>query len=430
MNIQTKTKYLDSSYPKAPQINNAYGSLVNFLNITLVEGFNENTVLGITKIGDNKLLIKLPISHGYMKGSVVKVSGSTVEAYNKEYRVQKVISEGIEVYSEYTEAMTDLEAPEGITIKFAPLGFERVYVNTGNTTMCFKNASIQSPGILKVIDELPSNGYQASWGKFARVVIGQEIDLEGNFIDNKKAPYHPDFPNAEYTGNNSGRSDGGGIFGFAKWNYAKSSEAYDYEVSSPTGNFPRFWELIGDDKTFYFFLRPQDNYKIPYGFGNFISENKSETHNLVLQAKDGFVSSYDSSSGYNYSRTRSRWPHFQDWLGSFTFGNIYGQTYATCRYDCTGLSVGTDRISNPWKTVTFRNYNPIAKQAMKGKLYIRQDGFIRGYHRGVQIYYGSDYPTMNTIGDTNLRMITLSSPDSASENMPLIFSMEDWEEWP
>lgn len=430
MNIQTKTKYLDSSYPKAPQINNAYGSLVNFLNIVLVEGFNENLILGITKLGDNKLLIKLPLSHGYIKDSVIKITGSTIQDYNTEYRVQKVTTGGIEVYSEYTEAMVNLESPEGITIKFAPLGFERVYVNTGNTTMCFKNASVQSPGILKVIDEIPGNGYKASWGKFARVVIGQEVDAEGNFINNKKAPCHTDFPNAEYTGNNGTSGSTSTIYGFAKWNYAKSFEYYDREEYGPSGPFPRFWELIGDDKTFYFFLRPTGSYKIPYGFGNFISESTEETYNLVLQAKDGFISATDTTEGSTYDRHRSYWPHFQNWLGQFTFGNIYGQTYQTCRYYSSGMMVGTNRISNPWKTTNFKNYNPVAKQAMKGKLYIRQDGFIRGYHRGVETYYGSDYPTMNTIGGTNLRMIAVSSPDSYSENMPLIFSMEDWEEWP
>ena len=427
MNTQTKTKLIESSYKNAPQIINEYGSLLNVLTQVLSEGFNEQSVNSFEFLSDNTMKISLIRNHGYLYNQVVSLTGSILSEMNIQYRVKESRHNYIVVENPFTDITPESVEASGVTIKISPLGYKQVYVNDTGTVKCFQNKSLKSPGVLKVIDEIPPNGYSTGWTKFARVVAGQEVDEFGEFLSDDKVPYNHLYPQAEYTGN--GVSGESGIHGFASWPYADGTDYYNRQNSGPYNNFPKSWKVIGDDKTFYLILEPsqKDRY-IMHGFGNFISDNNEETTNICLQARDRF---YPANAAIEsiYERCETRFGSATNNRGSFLLSTIYGQTKTTCRYTSFGLYVGESYYDRPWHSTSIKSLNPSSGQLMSGLMYIKDDeNYIRGYHRGIRYIYGnSSNFTSGSVSSTSNVVLAVVDPERDRE-VSYLFSLADWED--
>lgn len=427
---ETRTKYINSNHINSPNILNEYGTLANFLKIVLVQGFNEKNVLSI-EFAENILKLTLPINHGYRKDQVISISGATQEVLNKEYRVLKHTTETIEIIAP-DNLSEDFSTLTEIVIKVAPLGYSIVFEDLAEGVVCFKNKSLKSPGILKVIDKLPPNGYKDTWAKYARIVIGQDIDSMGNFIDDVKAPYHPSYPNSEMTGD--GVEGEAGVHGFAKWEYSTYPANYDMaEYRAANGVFPTDWRIIGDDKTFYLMIRSMGRGRYNYGligFGNYVSFNELETYNICLQAKDGFMRANENNS-YAPARSRAFFGSLNTAYAGFILKNIHGDSRVNYnRYTNISNYFGNSNKNRPWHSTEVQSINPVTGRWLTGLLYIKDaDNFLRGYHRGVQILYGTERSPEESIDNQGNITLYVQDPVHAASytNIPMLFSLKNWE---
>lgn len=431
---ETNTRLIDSRMQGSPTLDNAYGSLKNLLKTTLTEGFNTQNPSNIEYDSNSKtLLLDYEQSHGYLYNQVLSLKGSDESVFEGQFRVVESRTKSLKLAFNRTTLLTSVTTSTGFETKVTPLGYSVVFEDDSKNTICFKNSSSKSPAILKVIDTIPPNGYRTNWNKYARVVIGQEIDSYGNFIDNKKSPYWDTYPDVENTGN--GVSGSSGIHGFAKWDYAIRNTSYDVsEIHTERGVYPTDWRIIGDDKTFYLMIRPGGRGTYSYnvlGYGNFISNSSEETTNICLQARNGLVDA-SSNDGNNFSRTRNNFGVLDRPYGGFLFSNIFGHVKAenSTRYSCEGFYVGGSFANRPWKSTDFKSINPVTGMWTSSKLYIKDsDNYLRGHHRGVRILCGFNDTTDNAAsrnGDIILKVQT-PTEDSSFETMPLLFSLADWE---
>ena len=431
---ETNTRYIDYKMQGSPNLNNSYGSLKDLLKITLTEGFNIQKPLKIEYDSDNNFLILFyDQKHGYLYNQVLSLTGSDESIFEGEFRVVESRTKTLKLAFNKKTSLDIVISTEGFTTKVAPLGYSVVFEDLTTNTICFQNASVKSSAILKVIDTIPPNGYGTTWNKYARVVVGQEIDSYGNFINNEKTPYWDAYPDVEETGN--GVSGSSGIHGFAKWDYAIRNNSSDVsEIHTERGRYPTDWRIIGDDKTFYLMIRPggQETYSYNVlGYGNFVSDSLEDTDNICLQARNGLVDA-SSNDGNNFSRTRNNFGVLDRPYGGFLFSNIFGniKTENSNRYSCEGFYVGGSNANRPWKSTDLKSVNPVTGLWTTSKLYIKDsDNYLRGYHRGIRIFCGYQDITDNAAsrsGDIVLRVQT-PTEDSNFETMPLLFTLKDWE---
>lgn len=426
---ETKTRYIESYFGGTPTLKNEYGSLNNLLSVVLTKPYNIQTVLGVT-LDVNTINFQMNAGHGYYPEQVIQLTGSDEVEFQREYRVVTSGPESITVKNT-TKLLTP---PTGtVQLQGAPLGYELIYENTKKGIMCFKNKSTISPGILKVIDILPPNGYEESWSKYARVVMGVSIDLEGDFIDNFKAPYNGQFPNAEKTGNDILGAEG--IHGFAKWVYSSQLGGDTQESVAPAPDYQGSWSIVGDDKTFYLMINPSGAPGNPehgcdlVGFGTFKSYNPLETLNICLQAKDGFIPANDNIIK-SPSRSRSFFGAYVSEYSGFLLADIY-------RNNRTGLNRSTtvgNYMSNrytttPWRDGNLKAYDTSLK-IMKSEMLIKDhNNFIRGEHRGIYGLYGFLQQEDTSVSSDGYLVKHVENPVNSTTfaKAPILFSLRDWE---
>ena len=427
-----RTMYITHGDFDAPSIQNSYGSLVALLNKVLCEGFNHLIPSSIEIENNCVLKVFLPTNHSYLKNQVVNITGCLQEECNGNFRIKEVFQNYIKVNLKTVVNFTEVSTTSSFKIKVAPLGYTRVYNSTDSLTMCFKNSSKKSPVILKVIDKIPPNGYLTTWSKYARVVIGTEIDSKGDFIDNKKSPYLSDYPDAENTGNKvSGAS---GIHGYAKWDYATFHTQYANENGSPSNTFPRKWTIVGDSLSFYLIIDSQGSgYPTILGFGNFESYNKTESYNSFLQARGSFNntnSNYDAgySRSLNYfgaigANTQIRMS------GNFLLANAYGSFSNDLKYRTGGLYFSSTSAEYPHRNAILKNSNPQAGTLITSKLFIIDEdtGIVRGNHRGIKCFYGIPQVSLNKITEEGLIVLEFNDSGNSQVNAPYLFSLLDWD---
>lgn len=425
--LDTEVKYISFDYKDAPIITEKYGDLVKMLDKVLSEGFNINTILRSEKQESNRFKIYLPVGHGYVKEQVINIY-NTESVFNNDFRVLNTEADSIIIQLDVNlKDIIDITDADDVKIKTAPLGFKNVYSNTSKTTMCFKNTSKNYPGVLKVIDEIPPNSYGADWSKYARVVMGFDIDNTGNFIGNKKTPVTLDFPDAEKTGN---KVEGiSGIHGFAKWRYATTDDYYGREPYGTLKRGIKNWTIIGDSNTFYLILDSGMDSSV-LGFGNIKGEGSVDS--ISLQAADGFNNSDHTNIYGQYGKTYNNWGRLiYTNMGSFLMTNIHGTIppLGYLKYYCTGLYIGTGSYNDrPWLSGDLQAYNPFSGKLATGKLYIKDsDNYMRGFHRGLNILYGKGYPSKGRLLGTEYIVLNVTDP-LRDGTMPLMFSLKNWEE--
>ena len=425
-NLDTKVKYIHYQSKDCPVVNETFGSLVRMLDIVLCKGFNPNPILSSENLPDNHVKLMFSPGHGYVEEQVINISGAPQEYFNTDFRVLESYTDSLVIkLPEDIQSIEVLEPEVNLIAKIAPLGFSNVYTSEDENTMCFKNTSIKSPGILKVIDKIPPNDYGADWARYARVVMGLKIDSEGEFINNEKAPFYSPFPNAEKTGN--GVAGYTGIHGYAKWRYAITDDSYSRECYGSLYRGTKYWELIGDSNTFYLILNCGPDTSV-LGFGNLKSED--DKNPIALQATNSFTASDSTSVYYHYGKANNYWGILLDrHTGSFLMTDVGGGISKDgLAYYCTGLYTGDHYKERPWKSTNIKNYNPFSGKILTGKMYAKDTrNLIRGYHRGLNILYGADHPGAARLLGTDYRIINIT--DQYRDGiMPLMFTMKDWEE--
>lgn len=428
---ETKTKYIESYFKGVPLLENKYGSLKSLLKQILTEPYNIQEVVSVEKI-ENRLKLNLYLGHGFYKNQVITLSGFTNNLLNNSFRIADSAINHVIIRLE-NDLLDDFTG-NSLTIEGTPLGYDIVFEDALKGIICFKNKSTRSPAILKVIDFLPPNDYDPSWSKFARVCIGQEINSEGNFVSEIKAPYHPDYINCELTGNNV--KGAVGIHGFAKWTYSLRTGVESQESVAPSPDYQGRWTLIGDDKCFYLMINTvgvlsDNNYSFDIvGYGTYESFNPLETTNICLQAKDGFIAA-NSNSNNNPTRPRSFFGSLNYTDSGFLltdYFNNYRSGYNRCKTVGYYLSPGSTQ--HPWRTAEIQPYDGNLN-ILKTDFLIKDNlNYLRGKNRGIYTLYGFVALNDSFVDDKGYLFKTVQDPIimNAYTKAPILFSLLDWEE--
>lgn len=428
---QTQTKLIASHFKGTPELNNEYGSLNNLLKKVLTEYYNPQEVLEVSRTLDTYNIF-LNINHGFLKDQVIELRHASFDTFNTQYRILNTTLNSIEIIA-LSENVLEPQPDKSLEVLGAPLGYSVVYENLEDGVLCIKNTSTNSPAILRSIDKLPPNSYENSWSKFARVTIGQNIDGQGMFIDNIKAPYHPDHPYAEEVGN--GVSGAAGIHGFAKWRYSLGNNYESTEHRPPAGTFPTKWRIVGDSNTFYLMIHTTGLTDLSYsydlvGYGNYLTYNTEESSNVCLQATQGF---YGSNTNPDYSATRPR-----NYFGAlnypysgFILTDVFGSHKTGYNYfKNIGEYLSTDNKNHPWKSFNIETVNFESGLWSAGNLIIKDHlNYIRGEHRGIKILYGkNNLPDMN-ITSQGILSLEVQEPRISSDfaKTTMLFTLENWE---
>ena len=429
--MQTNTKICYSNHKNSPELKNEYGSLNNLLKIVMTEGYNEQVVqsASLDPVSNIAKLI-LDLDHGFNKDVVVEITSTDAEGLTGEFRILSKDLAEVEIFIPETLRSKTLT---NLTIKIAPLGYSIAFEDLDKGVLCLANTS-RIPFILKSIDSLPPNDYAPTWSKFSRVVIGQKLDILGEFVNEEKAPYHPDYPQSEKTGN--GIKGSGGIHGFAKWDYVMRSDSYEFaENKTVFGVYPTDWKIIGDSKTFYLMIRPLGRNNRSYNvlsFGEYTSYNPEEFKNACLTARDDF-SSAESIVSANFARTRQCFGVLESSYTGFILSDIYGNIKNTVDYNRfrnAGAYFSGTEFNRPWKSPDINSIHPITGEIFLEKLYIMdRQNFLRGFHRGMTICYGEDRFANENPTSAGIFSISVQEPNTTSTylEMPIIFYMGDWD---
>ena len=440
LNSDTKVKYIHGDFSGATSLENKWGSLGSMLKKTLTEGFYESSIEGIELDNSTRILtIELPVNHNYSLGCVIKINNVGVHI-DGEYRILDFSSSNIRVKAKEALLEGVISVTEDSSIAIAPLGYEILFDELNTTgKLVFKNKSLTSPAVLKLIDYLPPNGYLTTWAKFARVVVGQNIVDIDTFLNNEKVPYRADFPNAEKTGNEVMGAPG--IHGFAKWYYAVYPSNTFSEYSDPTQtNFPTKWRIIGDDKTFYLFIKTMGHsysgYTI-YSFGNYTSNLESDTQNILLHASFCWVTAnqdvgyYINNQSYYYGAAANVFTR-SNWYGALAlFKNTFrGNSPEFLGYHF-GLDPGTSDREYPSNSSSISSVSGNTGKKLTSPIFIKDKNLeYRGYLRGISQFYGKGFSNLEGmfLEDSNIVLSARKAYESDVNNdqVPYLFSLKDW----
>lgn len=422
MNTQVKTKYIRSSYTGSPQIDGTFGSLVKVLKSTLVDGFNEVSVIrGSYDNSKKQIELFLHRGHRFAKTSVVSVSGSGNPNLDRQFRV---IESSIDSIILYSDEEVDLSDTSNIKVKFAPLGYELVYDDITTTgTACFKSTDGH---ILKVIDA-PLNGYDTRWTKYARVVAGENIDLGGNFTDNQKFPRHPTYPDLELKGDNISDGEynaGARRVGYLSWEYSRpvDNRTSYHSYVTMTGSFISEWTLIGDDRTFYLMIDsmgPTVYSRNIYTFGALKGDPVNSC--LLVGADISEINSNKPYTSYFGVSGRNSFTNSQENIGCFINKTKDGSYRNQLNFNL--YHIVFQNSTNNQALVTGNNpnnfYTPITVV----------DDFknVRGELRGISQLYNNDLKHgmfLDNHKKVSLR-VRCYGVDTPTD-VPYLFSLEDW----
>lgn len=288
----------------APQLENAYGSMINVLDACLIDGIQIGVVSSLTASG-NTVTVTFGAAHNLMQYQVIKITGANQPEFNGEHRIL-TIPDSSSLTFELAAAPSVSTATGTISASLPPLGWEKPFSSSnqnggGKAAYRSKNLLLPSRPFLRVLDELDP-AYTATYAKYAKVGIVEDM-TDINTMLGVQAPYDSANPNKNWVGSGSGAS---AYNGWAKWYYARS-EFGSSDASAPANGI-RMWILVGNKD--YFYVIPSDfvanGIGSVFGFGAFKSFLNVDMSNTYLSANTIYQSANNATSENNNSIGTSR----------------------------------------------------------------------------------------------------------------------------
>lgn len=315
MAASTDIKFYVHSNNNAPQLQNAYGSMIGVLDAFLVNGINIGSVSTLTADGTTVTAI-FSTPHNLMQFQVLKIIGANQVEYNGEHCILS-IPNATTVTFEIPTPPSTTSATGTITASLPPLGWEKPFSSIniaggGKAAYRSKNMLLPSRPYLRVVDELDPC-WDSTFAKYAKVGMVENLS-DIDTIIGLQAPYDSANPSKNWIGTGGG---GGAVNGWAKWYYSRWDREHAVNNGTgdgyPTSNGVRSYLLIGNADTFYILpsVVPGNNEAVScYGFGAFNTYFSSESSNNFLLASFSYASAstlservctYGSIANYNRS---------------------------------------------------------------------------------------------------------------------------------
>ena len=285
MVASTDIKFFVHSNNNAPQLQNAYGSMIGVLDACLVNGFGSQAVATLTASGTT-VTATYGSAHNYLQYQVTKIAGVNQTEFNGEHRIL-TIPDANTITFQLASTPSVTTATGTITSSLPSLGWEKPFSSTnvnggGKAAYRSKNTLLPSRPYLRVVDALDA-AYTSTYAKYAKVGIVEDMSDIDTMLG-VQAPYDSSAPTKNWVGTGSGAT---AINGWAKWYYAAGAIATTGLVDSTTpaaGN--RSWLLVGSKDVFYIFptMTNADSNSLAYGFGAFESLLNVDSANTFLSS--------------------------------------------------------------------------------------------------------------------------------------------------
>lgn len=291
MVASTDVKFYVHTNNNAPQLQNAYGSMINVLDACLVDGILIGTISSLTASGKT-ITATFSSAHNLMQYQVIKIAGAAQAEFNGEHRV--LTAPNAQTITFELAAVPSVTTATGaISASLPPLGWEKPFSSSnpnggGKAAYRSKNLLLPSRPFLRVVDELDP-AYTATYAKYAKVGIVEDMTDIYTMLG-VQAPFDSTNPDKNWVGTGSGTTV---INGWAKWHYARAyaatASSSNNESNAPE-NGNRKWLLVGGED--YFYIVPSvavdavsnSEYGLLYGFGKFDSLFQNDTSNTFLSS--------------------------------------------------------------------------------------------------------------------------------------------------
>lgn len=269
MVASTDIKFYVHTNNNAPQLQNAYGSMINVLDACLIDGIQIGVVSSLTASG-NTVTATFGAAHNLMQYQVIKITGATQSEFNGEHRILTVPNSN-EVTFELAAVPSVPTATGAISASLPPLGWEKPFSSSnpnggGKAAYRSTNLLIPSRPFLRVVDELDPV-WTSTYAKYAKVGIVEDMS-DINTLIGAQVPFDATNPDKNWAGTGSGSS---AYNGWAKWYYARYmlADGTADQTDPPSGN--RSWIIVGSGDYFYIsnITSSNDNQSHIHGFGCF-----------------------------------------------------------------------------------------------------------------------------------------------------------------
>lgn len=303
MVASTDVKFYVHTNKNIPQLQNAYGSMINVLDACLINGISIGAVSSLTASGTTVTAL-FSDSHNLKQCQVIKITGANQPEFNGEHRILTVPNAQSVTFE--LAATPSVSAATGtITASLPPLGWEKPFssVNAGGGgKAAYRSTNLLLPSrpFLRVVDELDPV-WSSSYAKYAKVGIVEDM-TDIDTVLGVQAPFDALNPSKNWVGTGAGAS---AINGWAKWYYARirnpTIDNWMDSEGSISGN--KIWLLVGSSDFFYILpSQVDDTIANAYFFGAIESLNSTDAYNTALSA------SYNYNAANNWNGTAATTP--------------------------------------------------------------------------------------------------------------------------
>lgn len=289
MVASTDIKFYVHTNHNAPQLQNAYGSMINVLDACLIDGIQIGAVNSLTASG-NTVTATFGTAHNLMQHQVIKITGANQPEFNGEHRI--LSTPDTSSFTFELAAVPSVTAATGtISASLPPLGWEKPFSSTNETgggKAAYRSLNLLLPSrpFLRVVDELDP-AYDANYAKYAKVGIVEDMTDIDTMLG-VQAPFDAINPDKNWVATGSGATV---INGWAKWYYARGASLGGVlDTASPLQGI-RNWLLVGNKDYFYILpcFTPDTGIEAtkaanPYGFGAFERYYNDDMSNTLLSA--------------------------------------------------------------------------------------------------------------------------------------------------
>ncbi|TQR72600.1 hypothetical protein [Acinetobacter sp. RF14B] len=342
MVASTDIKFYVYTNNNAPQLQNAYGSMINVLDACLVNGINIGTMSSLTASGTTVTAL-FSSAHNLMQYQVIKIAGASQPEFNGEHRILTVPN-AQSVTFELAAAPSTTTATGTITASLPPLGWEKPFSSSnptggGKAAYRSKNLLLSSRPFLRVVDELDP-AYTANYAKYAKVGIVEDMTDIDTMLG-VQAPFDAVNPDKNWVGVGSGTT---ATNGWAKWYYARAFAATATSGNNDSTvpvNGNRKWLLVGDGDCFYIVPSvaadtvSNNEYGLLYGFGKFDSLIQNDVSNTLL-----------SATIYNFPAGNSSTPGTQTGLANQSANTLIQRKYNQSNTHANAGTIGFFNTGN------------------------------------------------------------------------------------
>lgn len=285
MVASTDIKFYVHTNSNAPQLQNAFGSMISVLDACLVNGINIGPISSLTASGTT-ITALFSSAHNLMQYQVIKITGAAQSEFNGEHRILTVPN-AQSVTFELAFVPSVSQATGTVSASLPPLGWEKPFSSSnpsggGKAAYRSKNLLLPSRPFLRVVDELDP-AYTVTYAKYAKVGLVEDL-TDINTMLGVQAPFDSSNPGRNWIASGS---DSNVVNGWSKWYYALEGSFYSSTSESgiPTSG-SRSWVVVGDSDYFYIFPTTMagDSFAATYGFGVFDSLLNIDTANSFLSS--------------------------------------------------------------------------------------------------------------------------------------------------